>query len=241
MSVIIDEAGLTGKQVVFIDAYLSNGLNAAQAARTAGYSGDAKQLAVIGAQNLNKISIRTALANRTKRVEKQVEKRSINVYDEFTKNLEFVGKLRDAASKWLIDPDNENLFTIDPRADEIDVIYWDSSSEIPTQKRALLSELLDRVNDVARMPSPFIKNVEPREYALKVADRIDTTIDKFAKMGGEYTRDKANPLDTANDLTTLKSFVETCVAQALGRDVDDEVRLLVDNVLPSETEIAGVH
>ena len=43
---------LTGKQRVFVAAYLSNGFNATEAARTAGYKGSDNSLAVQGYENL---------------------------------------------------------------------------------------------------------------------------------------------------------------------------------------------
>ena len=48
---------LTAKQSAWLAAYLSNGFNATQAARTAGYKGNAKTLSVVGAENLAKPSI----------------------------------------------------------------------------------------------------------------------------------------------------------------------------------------
>lgn len=50
---------LTGKQRVFVDAYLSNGFNATEAARAAGYRGNNNVLSVTGHENLRnpKISV----------------------------------------------------------------------------------------------------------------------------------------------------------------------------------------
>jgi phage terminase small subunit len=48
---------LTDKQRAFVNAYMTNGFNATQAAITAGYSEDSAR--VIGHQNLTKLSIRT--------------------------------------------------------------------------------------------------------------------------------------------------------------------------------------
>lgn len=57
--------GFTGKQRIFIDAYLSNGFNATEAARTAGYKAkDDHSLASIGYENLRKPEISAAVAER---------------------------------------------------------------------------------------------------------------------------------------------------------------------------------
>lgn len=56
--------GLTGKQKVFIDAYLSNGFNATEAARTAGYKGDSNTLSSVGYENLRKPEILVVVNGR---------------------------------------------------------------------------------------------------------------------------------------------------------------------------------
>lgn len=58
------EKKLTGKQRVFCDAYLSNGFNATQAARTAGYKGDDQTLSSVGYNNLRKPVIAAEINER---------------------------------------------------------------------------------------------------------------------------------------------------------------------------------
>jgi len=53
---------LTGKQHGFVIAYLTNGFNATEAARTAGYKGDDNTLAVVGYENLRKPKIQERIA-----------------------------------------------------------------------------------------------------------------------------------------------------------------------------------
>lgn len=49
---------LTPKQKLFVEAYLSNGMNATEACRQAGYKGNTKTLTVVGCDNLAKPSIK---------------------------------------------------------------------------------------------------------------------------------------------------------------------------------------
>lgn len=51
----------TGKQAKFVAAYLSNGLNGTEAARTAGYKGNDKTLAVVAYENLRKPNVRVEI------------------------------------------------------------------------------------------------------------------------------------------------------------------------------------
>jgi phage terminase small subunit len=68
------ERGLTPKQQLFVEAYLgvSHG-NVTDAARRAGYAGNAKTLHAIGAENLEKPGIRELVADRLKAAKKAME------------------------------------------------------------------------------------------------------------------------------------------------------------------------
>ena len=57
-------AKLTNKQRLFVEFYLSNGLNATDAARRAGYKGNYQTLRAIASQNLTKTTIRTLIDKR---------------------------------------------------------------------------------------------------------------------------------------------------------------------------------
>lgn len=59
-----DASGLTTKQRLFIESYLSNGFNATEAARAAGYKGTENTLSSVGYENLRKPEIATAVSAR---------------------------------------------------------------------------------------------------------------------------------------------------------------------------------
>lgn len=60
-----DSDGLTTKQRMFVEAYLSNGFNATEAARAAGYKGNDVTLASVGYENLRKPQIAAFVSERT--------------------------------------------------------------------------------------------------------------------------------------------------------------------------------
>lgn len=66
---------LTAKQQLFVDAYLSNGMNATDACRTAGYKGNTKTLTVVGTQNLAKPSIRAVIDKQREVLREQYAER----------------------------------------------------------------------------------------------------------------------------------------------------------------------
>lgn len=198
---------LTPKQQLFVDTYLTNGFNALQACRTAGYKGNDKTLSVVGAENLAKPCIQQALAYRTQSVAKRAEKKIVDVYEEFTQNLVFTKKMRDAAEEWLADPNDENKFTLAPRSTEIDIVYYVMGENGPKPVTESLQALLARLEQNGYdSPTPFVKTVDLRDHALKILDRVDTALDKFAKMGGAYQQDKKNESD-----------VEAVAARAVAR------------------------
>jgi len=202
---ILADSDLTPKQQIFVDSYISNGFNATQAARQAGYKGNEVTLQAVGSENLRKPLIQQQLKQRTKHITAKAEKRIIKARDEFEENLDFARKLRKACVKWLVDPDDPEAFTIDPRANEIDVIYMDGV----VQRRSTLAELLAKVDGIAHHASPFIKTVDLREYAIKALDKCDMAIDKFAKMDGEYMKDKENPVDPIAHAKTVLADIIT--------------------------------
>ncbi len=60
----MNDSGLTHKQANFIESFLSNGGNATQAARDAGYSGTPDTLKQVASENLAKPYIRRRIAER---------------------------------------------------------------------------------------------------------------------------------------------------------------------------------
>lgn len=77
---------LTTKQQLFVEAYLANP-NATEAARQAGYKGNAKTLSVVGAENLAKPCIRT-------RLEKRVEEAVVTA-NEVLRNVKNIAESAD--------------------------------------------------------------------------------------------------------------------------------------------------
>ena len=231
---------LTPKQQLFVDHYLTT-FNATESARRAGYKGNDVTLGAVGAENLKKPQIISLLTKRFNQVAAKHEKKIVNTYDEFTQNLEFVSKLRDACDKWLADPDNPDAFSINPRGDEIDVVYFDYEDKDaqgnPKRKTESLQEILARLQGTRYdSDTQFVKTADIREFALKTIDRIDTAIDKFAKIEGIYTADKSNPAD----LSTLADVVKRYRA-----DVIEQARIFEGTngkfgaAMPTEAEMRG--
>lgn len=118
---------------------------------------------------------------------------AIDVHAEFQENLRFVKKMRAAADEWLTDPNNSEKFTLAPRSDEVDIVYYVQGERGPKAVTENLQALIARLEENGYdHPSPFVKTVDLRDHALKIIDRVDMTVDKFAKIGGIYQQDRPN-------------------------------------------------
>lgn len=203
---------LTSKQAKFVDAYIIT-QNATESARRAGYKGNYKVLGVTGSDNLKKPCIQAAIANRTRRVVTASERMVVDVYAELSKNFEFVSKLRDACQAWLL---LDDTYSIAPRTEEVDVVHvvQDSNGNDKriTERLDILMSYLEGNGYIA--PSPFIKTVDIREYALKTVDKCETLLDKFAKLGGLYVQDRANPV-TAEAMAQTLLMVNALIARGV--------------------------
>jgi phage terminase small subunit len=206
------QSSLTPRQKAFCDEYLIS-FNATDAARKAGYKDNGRTLRSTAHENLTKPDIIAYLASRTQKIVAKREKRLINVYEQFEESLEFCLKLKRACERWLKDHEADgDEFTIEPRASEVKIIWTERIDGKPQQKTEQLDILLARLEEEGDIPfpAPYIKTTDLREFALKTIDRIDMTLDKFAKMGGDYTKEKANPADS---LSTAKKVVQELMAQ----------------------------
>jgi hypothetical protein len=134
-------------------------------------------------------------------VQQRRVEQSVDAYKEFESQLNFAKKLRDSAMEFLSDPDDPLRMSIAPRADEIDVIYYEypigenGEKGKATRKKAKLSELIESIQDANKSLSArqfIVKQPDIRKFALDAIAVTDTCIDKFAKIGGLYMKDRDN-------------------------------------------------
>lgn len=141
----------------------------------------------------------------------------INVRREFLEQLKFAKKLRIAAEEYLSDPNDPLNLIIAPRADEIEVVYYDFGDKTqrgePKKKTATLHALLAKVEGI-ETDKISIRHVDLRKFALDAIGTVDVVIDKFAKLGGDYTKDKNNPADS---LAIARQVIEDAVAKGMER------------------------
>jgi hypothetical protein len=119
--------------------------------------------------------------------------------------IAFARQLRIAAREYLSDPNDPLKMAILPRAEEIDVVYFDyndmtgGENPMPKKKTAKLAVLIQKVEDVRNFEADkfTIKHYDLRKFALDAISTTDACIDKFAKLAGLYV-DKDKPPLTVN-------------------------------------------
>jgi hypothetical protein len=185
----------THKQVGQINKAIAEGVSFRRISSQFGMS---DQSAKRHTENCLKLELQAAIA------EKKVEQ-AIDVHKEFEENLDFARQLRIAAREYLSDPNDPLKMAILPRAEEIDVVYFDyndmtgGENPMPKKKTAKLAVLIQKVEDVRNFEADkfTIKHYDLRKFALDAISTTDACIDKFAKLAGLYV-DKDKPPLTVN-------------------------------------------
>lgn len=126
-----------------------------------------------------------------------IKKYTIDSGDEFVGEIQGqvrellppIRKLLKACDKFLTDCENPDEYNLGPRDHDIEVTYTDwvdvpnSENKKPVQRKAMLSELLEKTGrDVT---GTRYKIADPRELVLKAADRLDALVAHIGRLTGE--------------------------------------------------------
>ncbi len=137
--------------------------------------------------------------------------RAIDVMAELRRCFDRINKLFDACDAWLTDPDDPASYTLEPRADEISVVYLEQGEDgKPVTRKAKLATMLGRLKEsgfsVVRWES---KHADPRDLILKTADRLQGNLELVAKLLGELDeRPRINVLVAPEWLQARRTLVE---------------------------------
>ena len=183
------------------------------------------------------VQIQKAIEERSEAFQQEI---AVNVRKEFGEQLRFAKKLRRAAEEYLSSETDPMRLILLPRADEIEVVYYDFEDKTtkgePKKKTATLHALLAKVEaSNIEADKVNIKHVDMRKFALDAISVTDTCIDKFAKLGGEYMKEKPNPADP---LVIARKVVDDAVAA--GMDKSEAVQKASERYGVLEEELIGV-
>jgi transposase len=104
--------------------------------------------------------------------------------------IERVEMLFDSCDEYLRDPDNPGKYTLCPRSEELDVVYWEPVQEgdkiKKVARKALLSSLLDRVSNPLHVEivAVYYRGMDIRKLAVDVSKALVAPLELLAKIQG---------------------------------------------------------
>lgn len=164
------------------------------------YRNIAKQFGVSEAGVSRHVAACIPIALNSLREERQ-QKRALAIEDEIDRVFRRLNKLLDACDRWLTDPDDPELYTLDVRDNELDVVYLDygdlTGEGNPKRKRAQLSALLAMVREEANaeVVKTYSKHADPRDLIIKAAAEIKGHLELIGRLRGLFQRDRENDQD----------------------------------------------
>ncbi len=126
------------------------------------------------------------LGRQVQEQEAEEAARARDVLAELERAFVRVNKLFDACEAWLTDPADPERYSLDPRAEEVSVIYVEKVGRTVLRRKAALSALLERVASsgtvVERIES---RHADPRDLLLKTAAQLKSQLELLAKLLGQ--------------------------------------------------------
>lgn len=207
------------------------------------------QRAIAGRYGIARTSLRRHLEGCVREAMQSLEvkyeqRTAVDIHTEMARCVGRVNKLFDACADWLTDPDDPTRYTLDPRSEDITVIYEQSNGNgKPARKRESLRVLLSRIED--KQPGLSwerveIRRADPRELLLKAVDRMRDQMDMFGKMTGAFkpNTDEEKPSVPPNRVIIIAQRVEIAVQELMGRyGLDREAALAIyERVAPEQVK-----
>ncbi len=114
---------------------------------------------------------------------------AIDVMIELQRCFTRINKLFDACDAWLTDPEDPTRYTLEPRSNEVKVIFSeDGPNGKPVQKKERLSTLLGRLEGKQVLYSE-VRHSDPRELVLKTAAQLESQQELLAKLIGQLQQE----------------------------------------------------
>lgn len=147
-------------------------------------------------------------------------------YAEIDEQLNFARNLRIASQNYLTDPITGEI-TLFPRADEIQVVYYDpldtNKNGEPKKKRNDLQYVIDHFR--VKADKTVVKHVDIRSFALDCIKTADIVLDKIAKREGLYQEKQSNKFDKLYESAVAFAEID---AKVNGTSVGKSLKVLMD-------------
>lgn len=126
-------------------------------------------------------------ATLVKAAEARENAHALDVMAELQRVFQRANMLFDACDTWLRDPEEPGRYTLEPRAEDVKVIYLEANGAgKPIRKKAPLSRLLAKIEDAGvDVERGEWRHADPRELILKTAERLQDLLQLVAKLIGD--------------------------------------------------------
>ncbi len=142
--------------------------------------------------------------------EKAREKDGALYLAKMDQDEEKVRLLLQACHEWLLDPNKENAYTLDPRAAEIEVVYTAvNGNGNECKEKDSLDNLLARLEPNlggGTILSVKMRQADPRELILKTVDSLNKSLELRAKIEQIIT-DRGPPINIGVQIGELKQII----------------------------------
>lgn len=125
--------------------------------------------------------------------EAQKEADALSVMAELERCVKHTNKMLAACDAWLTDPEDPARYSLEPRTEEVTVIYTETGDDgKPQRKRAQLTQLLPKVEKKKgrTVESWEVKRADPRDLILKTIAQLRPQAELLARLEGKI---KDNP------------------------------------------------
>ena len=132
--------------------------------------------------------VRGKMPNLLQEAEKMKSWTADRIVVEMEQVMASAKKMLAAAEDYLQDPTDPEKFTLEPRAEEMWVIYTDGHDENgrPIRRKELLQTVIDEMAENGKTEANVrVQQADPRKYLLESIDKISEQLERIARVRGE--------------------------------------------------------
>ena len=114
-----------------------------------------------------------------------------SLIERLNEYLDGIDQMYDSIYDWLSDPDDPAKLTMEPRANEVTVVYEEIVDDIVVRRKKKLKEILDDLRSEGLRPLEVTINMsDPRQLLLSTVNTLQKTLEIIAKARGDIVDTK---------------------------------------------------
>ncbi len=167
---------------------------------------------------------------------------SVNDVDDLIERLneylDGVDQMYDSIYDWLSDPDDPSRLTIEPRANEITVIYDEVLGDKVVRKKEKLRDIINEIRSHDKKPVEVTYNLsDPRQLLLSTVSTLQKTLEIMAKVRGDIVETKVEVRTVTGNTSDIIAKLTKALEPFPGA-IEAVADALEPYVLPLESEDA---